>query len=299
MAANACGGAGGLTGLTSSRLSRPFAVVGDSISMELEGVKTLAPGAGLTFKSAQHTATNVNLTWSVTGGGVLTAAYTLEPRWPMLSKRLYLDMPAHGTVQQVDLLGQLGVNVTSPTPWATDYGKPESLNHAAAFHRCSTKDGLMISVTNPFGQLRSVAVGTQISAGYGGVGINTSTFISDHVLFAPYSWSAKSGWIRPQTLGGVDHSATAPAMLNSAERDVFVATVESQLLRSPDDGLRTVKVNVAWDENDYQIDIATAEGRAEYKRIIDRNAELNVSHIVFARELRNFLFYCVESINPS
>ena len=27
-------------------------------------------------------------------------------------------------------------------------------------------------------------------------------------------------------------------------------------------------------ENDFQIDIATAEGRAEYKRIIDRAAEL-------------------------
>lgn len=144
----------------------------------------------------------------------------------------------------------------------------------------------MISVANPFGQLKSAAVGTQISAGYGEVGVSASAFVSDHVLFAPYTWSADGGWIRPQTLGGVDHSATPPAMLNTAERDAFVATVESQLLRSPDDGLRTVKVNVAWDENDYQIDIATAEGRAEYKRIIDRNAELNVSHIVFAREHR-------------
>jgi hypothetical protein len=41
-------------------------------------------------------------------------------------------------------------------------------------------------------------------------------------------------------------------------------------------------VQVAWDENDYQIDIASVEGRAEYKRIIDRNAQLNVTHIVFA-----------------
>lgn len=280
--------AGGLSELTSSNLSGPFTVVGDSIGLQLDGGSVLAPGAGLTFNSANHTATNVSFTWLVTGGGVLTAVYTLEPGWPALSKRLHLSMPAQSTVRQVDLLGQLGLNVTcaSSAPWATDYGEAEALNRAAAFHRCSTKDGLMISVANPFGQLKSAAVGTQISAGYGEVGVSASAFVSDHVLFAPYTWSADGGWIRPQTLGGVDHSATPPAMLNTAERDAFVATVESQLLRSPDDGLRTVKVNVAWDENDYQIDIATAEGRAEYKRIIDRNAELNVSHIVFAREHR-------------
>jgi hypothetical protein len=281
---------GGLTELTSSRLSGPLTVVGDSISLQVGGGKTLAPGAGLTFKSTQHTATNASLTWSIPGGGVLTALYTLEPGWPMLSKRVYLNMPAQTSIHQVELLGQLGLNVTSATPWATDYGKPESLNHAAAFHRCNAGDGLMITVTNPFGQLKSVAVGTQITGGYGEVGINTSTFTSDHVLLAPYAWSMKSGWIRPQTLAGVDHSASAPAMLNTAERDIFVAVVESQLLRAPDDDFRTVKVNVAWDENDYQIDIATSEGRAEYKRIIDRNAQLNVSHIVFARKPRSFLF---------
>ena len=34
---------------------------------------------------------------------------------------------------------------------------------------------------------------------------------------------------------------------------------------------KTVKVNVAWDENDYQIDVGTEAGMTEYKRIIDRN----------------------------
>ena len=110
--------------------------------------------------------------------------------------------------------------------------------------------------------MKSAAAGGSITAGYGNVGITTSPFVSDHVLLAPYIWSAKAGWIRPHTLTGVDHSATPPAMLNTAERDVFVRAVESQLLPSPDDGTRTVKVNVAWDENDYQIDIASVEGRS-------------------------------------
>ena len=40
------------------------------------------------------------------------------------------------------------------------------------------------------------------------------------------------------------------------------------------------KVNVAWDENDYQIDVATEAGVAEYMRIIERNAQIGVTHIV-------------------
>ena len=38
---------------------------------------------------------------------------------------------------------------------------------------------------------------------------------------------------------------------------------------------------MAWDESDYQIDVGTAAGRSEYKRIVDRNAELGVTHIVY------------------
>ena len=44
----------------------------------------------------------------------------------------------------------------------------------------------------------------------------------------------------------------------------------------------TVKINIAWCENDYQLDIALAEDRAAYKRIIDRAAEMGLTHILFA-----------------
>ena len=43
----------------------------------------------------------------------------------------------------------------------------------------------------------------------------------------------------------------------------------------------TVKVNVAWDESDYQLDVATAEGRAEYDRIFASNAALGITHVVY------------------
>ena len=44
----------------------------------------------------------------------------------------------------------------------------------------------------------------------------------------------------------------------------------------------SVKINVGWCENDFQIDISTAAGRTEYKRIIDRAASLGIESILFA-----------------
>jgi len=44
----------------------------------------------------------------------------------------------------------------------------------------------------------------------------------------------------------------------------------------------TVKINIAWCENDYQLDISLKEDRTAYKRIIDRAAEMGITHILFA-----------------
>ena len=49
--------------------------------------------------------------------------------------------------------------------------------------------------------------------------------------------------------------------VNLGERRAFVACVESYLLDAPRN--ESVKVNVAWDESDYQIDVAAAAGRDE------------------------------------
>ena len=45
---------------------------------------------------------------------------------------------------------------------------------------------------------------------------------------------------------------------------------------------KPLNVMVGWCVNDYQIDIATPEGRAEYKRILDTAAELGAEHVLFA-----------------
>ena len=82
-------------------------------------------------------------------------------------------------------------------------------------------------------------------------------------------------------LGLTNLSAYYKEGVNTRERAAFISCVESFYLDHAARTNGTVKVNVAWDESDYQIDVGTEAGRTEYKRIIDRNAELGVTHIVY------------------
>jgi len=45
---------------------------------------------------------------------------------------------------------------------------------------------------------------------------------------------------------------------------------------------RPLNIFVGWCVNDYQIDVAAAPGRAEYKRILDRAAELGAEYVLYA-----------------
>jgi hypothetical protein len=67
--------------------------------------------------------------------------------------------------------------------------------------------------------------------------------------------------------------------LDEAEVEAFTDAVRASLLYKPANPLN---IMVGWCANDYQIDIATPEGRAEYKRILDMAATLGAEHVLFA-----------------
>jgi hypothetical protein len=66
--------------------------------------------------------------------------------------------------------------------------------------------------------------------------------------------------------------------IDPAESDALVECVRAFLLYRPE---KSIRVHVPWCENDYQIDVATPEGWTEYKRIIDRAAELGARATLF------------------
>jgi hypothetical protein len=67
--------------------------------------------------------------------------------------------------------------------------------------------------------------------------------------------------------------------MDEAEVEAFTDMVRAFTIAKP---ARPVNVFVPWCLNDYQIDIATPEGRAEYKRMFDVAAELGADFAVFA-----------------
>jgi hypothetical protein len=68
------------------------------------------------------------------------------------------------------------------------------------------------------------------------------------------------------------------ASLDYAERDALRAAADAHYLLPP---AKTVKVNIAWTLNDYQIDNSNATQRPEYVRIIEMNAKIGVDHILY------------------
>eukprot|EP01084_Bolivina_argentea_P038618 71418_1 len=70
---------------------------------------------------------------------------------------------------------------------------------------------------------------------------------------------------------------------NIAERDVVTNIVEPFLM-DIDDRKRfgSIKINVAWDENDYELDITNTTLITHYQRILERCSQYGIAHEVFA-----------------
>jgi len=67
--------------------------------------------------------------------------------------------------------------------------------------------------------------------------------------------------------------------MDKSEMEAFTASVRAFLIHPAPD---PISVLVGWTLNDYQIDVGTAEGRDEYKRIIDTASDLGIQTLLYA-----------------
>jgi len=103
-------------------------------------------------------------------------------------------------------------------------------------------------------------------------------FESDPGILAPYLLTDRmvpEKMLPEWSMAAIDETP----LLDEAEVQAFSDAVRASMLQKPGHPLNLM---VGWCANDYQIDIATAEGRAEYKRIIDMAANLGAEHVLFA-----------------
>jgi hypothetical protein len=145
--------------------------------------------------------------------------------------------------------------------------------------RFDAKRGLLITAQNPFLHFdrdgNAFAVRYQPDMEWDPKG---GAFDSDVGLLAPYELSGRTipdHMLAEWKMGPAD---PAPGM-DEGEVAAFTDLVQAFLIYKP---AHPSNLMVGWCVNDYQIDIAKPEGRAEYKRVLDMAAQLGAEQVLFA-----------------
>jgi hypothetical protein len=223
----------------------------------------------------------------------IEAVYRLQPGWRFVTKQLkVLHAPnASFTVHRITpiammlkdeihsafipsnyepQIGQTIVETRKDLP-GKDYG---------AFLRLANDHGVMLVVQNPYldvehhGQSVSIDYAPEMpwQTAWG-------AFTSDIACIGPYRLSGQRlpremilEWKLPPSSNPDDG-------MDRSEISAFTDCVHAFLI---DPSPAPISVEVGWTLNDYQIDIGTPEGAAEYKRIFDVTSELGIKTLLFA-----------------
>ena len=225
-----------------------------------------APGRS----TGRHT---VTFAWTA-GAHRVSVVYQLQPGWRFLSKRIEIAgaRPLH--VDEVVV-----IRASLARPFAGSFvprGARPSLGTAdyGVCLRIDDRRGLLAVAQNPFLKV-DLPAGTPRGGGREFVisyrpdidwDPARGAFAADRCLLAPYRLTGRvlPARMRPEWSVGPDEAG--PGM-DEAEAAAFTDVVRAFVLAKPSTGRSTCFV--PWCLNDYQIDVASAEGRTEYKRILD------------------------------
>ncbi|MGA2259375.1 MAG: hypothetical protein ABSG53_32270, partial [Thermoguttaceae bacterium] len=252
----------------------------DSALLTVNGEKLAAPD--LRRLDAKQQKESVTYTYQA-GDKQLQVVYELKAGWKFVSKRLVLTLSPGSTIR-VDAAevfhAELKTSVAREQKASSTSGAVFlRLGESAATPKC----GAFFVLQNPFlkwqRKERQVAMAylpdLEWRAAYG-------PFASDRVCIGLYA------------LGGVvfhmhdigewtylrdpQRAFEVLPALDRAEFDAVTACVDAFALFRP---TRSLRMHVPWCENDYQIDVATPEGRTEWKRILDQAAAVGCEHSLF------------------
>jgi hypothetical protein len=244
-----------------------------TISDRTYASRELPPPARLAAKG------RVTYTWTAAPYR-LTVVYELAPGWRFISKQISVERSgAPYRVSEVvvfdsSVAGPLAGSFVPKSARANlgtgDYG---------ACLRFGNGRGLLVVAQNPFLEFRRDAEGFSLRY-KPDLNWNQADgpFVADRGLIALYTMT---GRVLPDRM--VPEWRLGPGEANpgmdEAEVEAFTDMVRAFMLAQP---ARPVNVFVPWCLNDYQIDIGTAEGRVEYKRVFDVAAELGADYAIFA-----------------
>lgn len=242
---------------------------------------------GQTYTSATlpapvRTETEGAVSYAYTAGPYkLTVVYELRPEWRFLSKQIVITGAPAGKFR-LDEIAVFTGSIQEPIQEIKTISHRNNRLGTADYGAClrfERSRGLLVAAQNPF--LNFDRDGSHIALSYKPDmewDIAWGPFAADRGLLAPY---LSTGRTQPETMLPEWQLGPGDARPGLDESEVFAFTemVRAFLLYRP---AHPLNLMVGWCANDYQIDIAKPEGRAEYKRILDMAADVGAEHVLFA-----------------
>ncbi|CAF1007590.1 unnamed protein product [Rotaria sordida] len=187
--------------------------------------------------------------------------YTLHSEWQFVQKQLEFKNIDNKTITSVETTFTI-TNMDIPSASIIFNQQDRSRQHTIFLRNESILLGIFATWQHPFG-LYSITSNNQTVTSSYNVGIETS-YLSEGFLIGFYQLSPY--W-------HTNH-------INYADRQAYVNATSFFFTVSPHN--QSLKHVVGWDNNDYQIDLSPEHGIEEYKRLINRCAQLGITSITFA-----------------
>lgn len=211
----------------------------------------------------------------------VSVGYELRPDWRFLSKRISItsSLVAPFTIDEVAVF-RSNIREEIEDAYVIARGRPNlGTGDYGACLRFPRSRGLLVTAQNPFLAFERKA--GDFSLTYKPEmqwDPQWGAFESDRGLLAPYEMSGEKEPAKMLPEWAIGPGDDTPGM-DTAEVAAFRELVRAFLLYKP---VHPLNIMVGWCANDYQIDIASPAGRAEYKRILDTASSMGAEHVLFA-----------------
>lgn len=267
----------GLTSIAVRGVDPHYEFSTDAFSLTIDGTRYDSATLGVPQRITE--ANRVGFVWTA-GPHKITAVYELMPGWLFVSKHVGIITSApQYRVEEVELF-RASFRQHIMDGYVHESSRPDlGLGAYALAMRFDDKRSLVATAQNPFLAIRYD--GNSFTLGYRPEMPWSSArgaFVSDRGILAVAGIAGEREPSRMVPEWQLAPVAAAPGLYPSEIAALSNAVGRLMVYRPTD----PVNIFVGWCVNDYQIDIATEPGRTEYKRVIDRAADLGAKHVLFA-----------------
>lgn len=239
-----------------------FAVFADEAALESQFLTATVGEATATERSFRF----------VSGDWLVRVVYELRPGWAFVGKQVSVEKKGEREFRVHRLEAWRGQLAERPA-------QQVAIRGGVLLRSATPPGGAFFVLQNPFGQWRQEGVGFALGHAPE-MASHERVFTGDRVCLGVHALRGRElpQQQLPEWRHVVDGALPTGPRLDDAEIDALVGCARAFLGWRPQ---RSTRVHIGWCENDYQIDVGTAAGRAEYERILDQAAAVGCGHVLF------------------